>query len=575
MMLSENAVKVLEGRYLLRNNEGGIVETPDELFRRVAGNVSEAESILGSGEKRLFEEKFYHAMRNLRFLPNSPTLMNAGKNLQQLAACFVLPVDDSLEKIFDAVKEAALIHKSGGGTGFSFSRLRPKNDPVKSTHGISSGPISFMEVFNSATEAIKQGGTRRGANMGILRVDHPDILDFIHLKETPGRMSNFNLSVAVTDAYMNAAKEGKDYKLINPKTGKSAGSLNAGKVLDLLAEKAWESGEPGIIFLDAINRANPTPQIGEIESTNPCGEQPLLPFESCTLGSLNLSAFVRNGEILWNDLAEVVFLAVRFLDDVIEVNNYPLKMIETMTKANRKIGLGVMGFADMLIHLGISYDSAEAVRIGEKVMAFIEREGHKASESLANERGPFPNYGMSTFSKAGKAKLRNATVTTVAPTGTISLIAGCSGGIEPLFGVAFKRIAMEGTELVYVHDEFVAAAKKKGFYSDELIVRIMKKGSVKDMEDIPREVRRLFVTAKDIDYRWHIKIQAAFQRYTDNAVSKTINFSENKSFDDVREAFLMAWELGCKGLTLYRYGSRKGQPLNICDYCKGRTDGQI
>ena len=571
MKLSDNARKVLEGRYLLRDDRGIIVETPEGLFRRVARSVAEAEREWG-GDSAVteMEEKFFTAMTDLRFLPNSPTLMNAGKENQQLSACFVLPVEDSMERIFDAVKAAALIHKSGGGTGFSFSRLRPKNDPVRSTHGISSGPISFMEVFDAATEAIKQGGARRGANMGILRVDHPDILDFICIKERPGKMTNFNLSVAITDAFMDAVRKGEEYLLINPRTGKASGSLKARDVIQLIAEKAWESGEPGVIFIDTINAANPTPALGEIESTNPCGEQPLLPYESCNLGSINLSRFVKDGKILWRELSETISTAVRFLDDVIEVNNYPLKEIEDITRANRKIGLGVMGFADLLIDLGIPYDTGEAVETGEKIMSFLEKEARDASRRLAAWRGAFPNFERSIYHETGEPPQRNATVTTVAPTGTISLIADCSSGIEPLFAVAYTRVAMEGIELPVIHPHFLETAKEVGFYSEDLVEEVVKKGSIQGIDEIPENVRRLFVTSHDIDFRWHIRIQAAFQKHTDNAVSKTINFPEKATVEDVREAFFMAHELRCKGLTIYRYGSRQGQPLNICDYCKGR-----
>lgn len=576
MKLSENAIKVLKGRYLLRDNGGKVVETPEGLFRRVAESVAGAERIFdGNADVKGIEERFFRLMSELRFFPNSPTLMNAGKKNQQLSACFVLPVEDSMERIFDAVKEAALIHKSGGGTGFSFSRLRPRNDPVQTTHGISSGPVSFMEVFDAATEAIKQGGTRRGANMGILRVDHPDILDFIRIKETPGKMTNFNLSVAITDAFMEAARRGDEYPLVNPRTGKEAGSLNAREVFGLLTGKAWKTGEPGVIFIDAINADNPTPHAGDIESTNPCGEQPLLPYESCNLGSVNLSRFVKKGCILWDDLAGTVETAVRFLDNIIEVNNYPLAEIEKITRANRKIGLGVMGFADLLIALGIPYDTEDAVKTGEEVISFIQREAKRASRALAGERGAFPNFGESAYGGRDEPPLRNATVTTIAPTGTISLIADCSSGIEPLFGVAYTRRAMEGVELPVIHPHFVELAKEGGFYSETLMEEVASSGSIQGIKGVPEDVRRLFVTSRDIDHRWHIRMQAAFQRHTDNAVSKTINFSESASVDDVREAFFMAHELGCKGLTIYRYGSRVGQPLNICDYCKGRRGEQI
>lgn len=576
MKLSENAIKILEGRYLLKDKDGNVVESPEGLFRRVARSVAEAELLYDrDADLSRFESEFYRVMSELKFLPNSPTLMNAGKRDQQLSACFVLPVEDSLDKIFDSVKDAALIHKSGGGTGFSFSRLRPKNDPVQTTHGISSGPISFMEVFNSATEAIKQGGARRGANMGVLRVDHPDIIDFIRLKETPGKMTNFNLSVGITDKFMEAVKKDSSYELINPRTDEVSGKINAGELFDLMAEKAWASGEPGILFLDRINAANPTPRLGEMESTNPCGEQPLLPYESCNLGSINLSKFVEKGDILWDDLAITVEASLRFLDNIIEVNHYPLKETDEITKANRKIGLGVMGFADFLIRLGIPYDSEEAVKMGGKAMAFIQMKGKEASIKLGGTRGPFPNYSESIFSEGDEPQIRNATVTTVAPTGTISLIAGCSSGIEPLFSVAYKRKVMEGIELPVIHPLFVELAKEEGFYSEALMDEVIRRGSIQEIAGVPEKIKRLFVTSKDIDFRWHVKMQAAFQKHTDNAVSKTINFFEDLTVDDVKEAFFMAHELGCKGLTLYRYGSRGDQPLNICDYCKGRRDGEL
>lgn len=571
MKYSENTIKVLEGRYLLRDRRGSVIESPEGLFRRVAKAVAEAETRFDDiSSQKQWEDTFFEVMSHLKFLPNSPTLLNAGKERQQLSACFVLPVEDSMEKIFDAVKNAAIIHKSGGGTGFSFSRLRPKDSPVATTGGTSSGPVSFMEVFNTATEAIKQGGARRGANMGVLRIDHPDIIDFIRVKEKPRKMTNFNLSVAVTDAFLNALSENEDYTLINPYTGKAAGTKKAAQIFNLLAEKAWASGEPGVIFIDTINASNPTPGMGRIESTNPCGEQPLLPFESCNLGSINLSKFVSGKDINWQELAKTVTLGVRFLDNVIEVNHYPLEEIKVITLANRKIGLGVMGFADLLISLGIRYNSADGVQMGEKLMSFIDREAKKASEKLAAERGPFPNFGMSIYAKRNEPPLRNATVTTIAPTGTISLIADCSSGIEPLFGVAYTRKALANTELYYTNPYFMEAAKSGGFYSPSLIKKIGAGGSIRDIEEAPQHLKDLLVTTVDIDYRWHVKMQAAFQRHTDNAVSKTINFHPQATVEDVKEAIIMAHELGCKGLTVYRLGSRAGQPLEICDYCMGR-----
>jgi len=568
---SENTIKVLEGRYLLRDRGGRFIENPAGLFRRVAKTVASAEALWGNNSaQERWEKAFFETLSSLKFLPNSPTLLNAGKENQQLSACFVLPIEDSMEKIFDAVKEAAIIHKSGGGTGFSFSRLRPKDSPVTSTGGTSSGPVSFMEIFNTATEAIKQGGARRGANMGVLRVDHPDIIDFIRIKEVPGKMTNFNLSVALTDAFLDALSKKEDYPLIDPYTGETVRKENAAQIFNLLVEKAWSSGEPGVLFIDTINKANPTPDISKIESTNPCGEQPLLPYESCNLGSINLSKFVSDREVDWEVLAETVHIAVRFLDNVIEVNNYPLNEIREITHSNRKIGLGIMGFADLLILLGIPYNSIKGVQKGEEIMAFIHSEAKKASRELAKERGPFPNFKRSIFAKRKEPPLRNATVTTIAPTGTISLIADCSSGIEPLFGVAYTRKAMGSTELLYVHPHFLDRAKSDGFYSLSLIEKIEKNGSIRNIEEIPQDLKKLLVTTVDMDYNWHVKMQAAFQRHTDNAVSKTINFPPHIKREEVKESIIMAHDLGCKGLTIYRLGSREGQPLEICDYCIGR-----
>lgn len=568
---SDNTIRVLEGRYLLRDGRGRLIENPEGLFRRVAKVVAGAEALFGNtGAQKKWEEAFFKEMAGLKFLPNSPTLLNAGKEVQQLSACFVLPVEDSMEKIFDAVKEAAIIHKSGGGTGFSFSSLRPKGSPLTSTGGTSSGPVSFIEVFNTATEAIKQGGARRGANMAVLRIDHPDIIDFIRIKETPGKLTSFNLSVALTDTFLDALSKEDHYALIDPCTGKAVKKENAAKIFHLLTEKAWFSGEPGVLFIDTINKTNPTPDIGKIESTNPCGEQPLLPYESCNLGSVNLSKFVLGQDIDREALAGTVALAVRFLDNVIEVNDYPLEEIKAITLGNRKIGLGVMGFADLLILLGIPYNSAKAVQKGEEIMSFIDKEAKKASQELARQRGAFPNFAGSIYAKRNDPPLRNATVTTIAPTGTISLIADCSSGIEPLFAVAYKRKAMENTKLSYVHPHFLEAAKSGGFYSPALIEKIKAKGSISAIDEIPQALKRLLITAVDMDCERHIKMQTAFQRHTDNAVSKTINFPPHAKVEDVKEAIIMAHHLGCKGLTVYRLGSREGQPLEMCDYCMGR-----
>jgi len=565
MKLNENAIKVLEKRYLAKDENGNLIETPDMMFRRVAKTVASADKdYVDKKELAAIEERFYNLMTQLYFLPNSPTLMNAGRPLGQLSACFVLPIEDSMEGIFDSVKNAALIHKSGGGTGFSFSRLRPKGSSVKSTGGVASGPVSFMKVFNAATEAVKQGGTRRGANMGILRVDHPDILEFITCKQNNEDITNFNISVGITEEFMKAVEEGRDYDLIDPRTGKKAGSLNAREVFDLMVEMAWKNGEPGIIFLDRLNRDNVTPELGEIESTNPCGEQPLLPYEACNLGSINLSLMLKetdNGyEVDFDKLREVVRESVHFLDNVIDVNKYPLPEIDKMTRGTRKIGLGVMGWADMLLKLGIPYDSDEAVALAEKVMSFIREEARQKSMEIAEKKGAFPFIDKSIYK--GK-NIRNATTTTIAPTGTLSIIAGVSSGIEPLFAVSFIKNVMDNVELVETNPIFSEVAKKRGFYSDELMRKIAKKGSLRDIEEIPEDIRRIFVTAHDISPEWHVRMQAAFQKYTDNAVSKTVNLRHDATREDVRKVFVTAYQLGCKGVTIYRDGSRDSQVLNI------------
>ncbi|MEM3666590.1 MAG: vitamin B12-dependent ribonucleotide reductase [Candidatus Bathyarchaeia archaeon] len=559
--LTVNALEVLRRRYLLKDEEERIVETPSQMFRRIAGAIAKVDEQYGANSEKS-EKIFYDMMAKLEFLPNSPTLFNAGTELGQLSACFVLPVEDSLESIFTAVKNMALIEKTGGGVGFDFSRLRPKGDIVKSTKGVASGPVSFMRIFDVATEVIKAGGRRRGAMMGILRVDHPDIIEFITSKTRAGSLSNFNISVAVTDDFMKTLEEDGEYWLINPRNEGKVKSLRAKDVWDLIAKSAWESGDPGVIFIDEINRHNPTPQIGRIEATNPCGEQPLLPYESCNLGSINLSRMVEYGEINWEKLRETIRNAVHFLDNVIDANKYPLKEIEAITKANRKIGLGVMGFADMLIKLGVRYDSDEALQLAEKLMHFIQEEARRKSVEIAEERGSFPNFEKSVW-KDKYSALRNATVTTIAPTGTISIIAGCSSGIEPIFAISFIRNVLGGTRLFETNPLFEITAKERGFYNARLLEEIAKTGSVQKIDGVPDDVKQIFVTALDIEPEWHVKMQAAFQKYTDNAVSKTVNLPTDATVEDVRKVYELAWKLKCKGVTVFRYGSKPEQVLYI------------
>ena len=568
LFLSDNARRVLRRRYLKKDSRGKITETPHQMFKRVARHIAKAEKKFGGDEARINEVQklFYGMMTEFKFLPNSPTLMNAGRRLGQLAACFVLPVEDSMEGIFGALRNAALIHKSGGGTGFAFSRLRPKNSTVGTTGGVASGPVSFMKIFNTATEQVKQGGTRRGANMAILKVDHPDILEFIHSKRKNRELNNFNISVGVTDKFMQSAVDARDYELVDPRNHTTVGRLNARQVYDTLVQQAWKNGDPGIIFLDRINRDNPTPALGEIESTNPCGEQPLLPLEACNLGSVNLAKFVvENGEgpmVDFEGLKDLVELSVRFLDNTIEMSRYPLPEITAMVQGNRKIGLGIMGFADMLYQLNIPYNSEAALETAESVMRFIQETAHEASHHLAKERGPFKNYENSIF-KAQGIEYRNATTTTIAPTGTLSIIAGCSSGIEPLFALSFVRNVMDNDKLMEINPYFEKIARERGFFSRDLTDDIAKAGSIQNLTQIPEDVRKVFVTAHDVSPEWHIRMQAAFQKYTDNAVSKTVNLPHDATVEDVRKVYDLAYDLGCKGVTIYRDGSKENQVLSF------------
>ena len=574
MELSKNALTVLERRYLMKNGEGVVIETVEELFRRVAGAIAASDRRYDeNADCEALADSFYRMMTNLEFLPNSPTLMNAGRPLGQLSACFVLPVEDTMEGIFETIKQAALIHKSGGGTGFSFSRLRPCGSAVNSTGGVASGPISFMKVFNMATEAVKQGGTRRGANMGILRVDHPDIMEFIHCKTNNKEITNFNISVGLTEKFMNAVEAGKDYELVDPHGDRVTGTLNAREVFECIVDAAWHNGEPGIIFLDRLNRDNVVPKAGEIESTNPCGEQPLLPYESCNLGSINLTKMLReeNGvySFDWDKLKATAKKAVHFLDNVIDANKYPLKEIDFMTKQTRKVGLGVMGWADALLRLQIPYNSEQAVRLAETVMRAVTEAGREESRELAKVRGTFPLFQESTLDQ--ELPQRNATVTTIAPTGTLSLLASCSSGVEPIFGYVYIRNIMDGTEMIEVNPILREVLEERGLYSDELMKKIAKQGSLEGIEEIPEEIRRVFVSAHEVSPEFHIRMQAAFQRHTDNAVSKTVNFCNSATREEVAEVYKLAFRLGCKGVTIYRDGSRSEQVLNIG---KVKKDGQ-
>jgi len=563
LKLTVNAVNVLKKRYLLKDEHGQVVETPDGMFRRVAKAVAKADLAYSpQADVAALEEEFYRLMVSLDYLPNSPTLMNAGTGVGQLSACFVLPVEDSIPGIFDAVKDMALVHKSGGGTGFSFSRLRPRGDVVQSTMGIASGPISFMRIFDVTTEIIRQGGRRRGANMGIMRCDHPDILDFITAKDQDGFFSNFNLSVGITDGFMEALEKDDVYFLRNPRSGAITGSLHARDVFNLIVTQAWRTGDPGLVFLDTINRKNPTPHLGEIESTNPCGEQPLLPWESCNLGSINLKNMVKGGQWDRERLSHTIRTAVHFLDNVIDINRWPLAETERVTLGNRKIGLGVMGLADTLLMMGIAYDSEEGLRAAQEVATILEEESHLASGELAAQRGVFPNFKGSIWDERGMP-MRNATTVTIAPTGTISIIAGCSSGIEPLFAISFVRNVIEGTQLMEINPIFEETAKELGFYSNDLMMDIARSGTLRHLDDIDEDVKRVFVTAFDIAPEWHVRMQAAFQEHCDNAVSKTINFASDASIDDIEEAYRLAYDLGCKGITVYRYGSKREQVLYL------------
>ena len=574
--LNPNAEIVLEKRYFKKDANGSPLEGGRELFWRVAAAIASEESKYPNSPYKTDQlaKEFYDLMTSWKFLPNSPTLMNAGTALGQLSACFVLPVGDSIEEIFDAVKHAAMIHKSGGGTGFSFSRIRPKDSRVGSTGGVASGPLSFLRIFNTATEQIKQGGTRRGANMGIMRVDHPDIMDFIRAKEREGDFNNFNLSIALTENFMKSVEDNEDYPLINPHDKQITGHLNARKVFEILVQKAWESGDPGIVFIDRINRDNPTPMQGEIESTNPCGEQPLLPYEACNLGSINLASFFKKPKkgsakedlspdtcIDWDELRRVIHLSVRFLDNVIDASRFPIPLIETNVHKNRKIGLGVMGWADLLFLLEIPYDSEQAINLAGRLMKFTRDEGRDASRMLAQERGPFPAYGESIFAAHQEGPYRNATITTIAPTGTLSILAGCSSGVEPLFALCFARNVMDGERLVETNPYFEQALKDNNSYSDTLMEAVAAKGSIKDMDYLPESMRKVFITAMDIEPVWHLRMQAAFQEYTDNAVSKTVNLPNSASIDDIRNIYWMAYQLGCKGVTVYRDGCKSIQVL--------------
>ncbi|MEK6943561.1 MAG: adenosylcobalamin-dependent ribonucleoside-diphosphate reductase [Nanoarchaeota archaeon] len=576
--LSKNALMILEQRYLKRDDKGRIIETPEKLFRRVAKNVASADAKYKSQKKNIkrAEEEFYNLMASLDFLPNSPTLINAGRKLQQLAGCFVLPIEDDISSIFMTLHDSALIHKTGAGTGFNFSNLRPKGDIIESA-GFTSGPVSFMKVFDAATGQIKLGGTLRGANMGILNVDHPDVEEFITIKSRENTLTNFNISLAVTDKFLNAVAKDKDYNLINYRTKKFVKKESASRIFRILCEHAWLNGDPGVIFIDTINKSNPTPALGTIESTDSCGEQPLLPYESCNLGSINLSNFVKDGTVDFERLKGVVRSAVHFLDNVIDMCNYPLEANRKFVEQNRKIGLGVMGFADMLIKMNIAYDSDEALKTAEKVMKFISNEADNSSVAIAGQRGAFPAWNQSVYNKKSRhfkgnhAVLRNATRTTIAPTGTISIIADVSSGIEPLFALSYNRSTAEGKTLIYFNRQLKEKLADSGIYTEEIIEKINREGSIKNIKEIPEEIRNIFVIGSDIEAEWHVKMQAAFQTYVDNGISKTVTLPKDAKVEDIEKIFMMAHELGCKGISIYRSGSKEGQVI----YLSANKDEQI
>lgn len=569
--LPANALEVLRARYLKKDERGHLVETPAEMFRRVAAHVADVERWYG-GDPHATTEAFYQAMARLEFLPNSPALMNAGTRLGQLAACFVLPVDDSLDGIFNGLRDAALIHQTGGGVGYDFSRLRPKGDPVASTGGGSSGPVSFMMVFDAAADAVRQGGRRRGANMGVLDVHHPDVEEFITAKRDSGCLHNFNLSVAVDDAFMKAAAEAQPITLVNPRTGQAVGTTQADRLLEQIAESAWQTGDPGLIFVDRINRDNPTPALGRITATNPCGEVPLLPYEACVLGSINLAALSARGAFDWERFDQLTDLGIRFLDDCIDASLFPLPQITAAVHRSRKIGLGVMGFADALIDLGIAYDDEAAIGFAHDVMARMAVRATYASRSLVKLRGSYPDFARSRDGEAGAPPLRNATRLAIAPTGTLSLIAGCSSGIEPLFAVAYERHVLDGRRLVEVNRRFEALATRAGTWSPALRAKVLESGRVRGLAEIPGAVRRLFPTAHEISAEQHLRVQAAFQAHVDNAVSKTINLPADAAVSHVMNACRRAFELGCKGITVYRHGAKAGQvltPVRRSSVCPG------